>query len=523
MLPNMRVSSGRSRSQQSAFNGLWHNEIVKENHLYDMQNMCGDIAPAIQPRMGRTLVRTIEKPNGLFVKDGLCWVDGTGFYYEGVKKGDVADSEKVFGRLGAYVIIYPDKKYYNTVTDTFGDLGATWTGSAEFTHYTYEATGNAAEVYEGNAIKTTGAAFPFEVGEAVFITGAKKSENNRSAMIREVLDDGKTLVFTNNLFLEDSAQNIKMERKIPDLDWLCENENRLWGCKGDEIFATALGNPFRWNNFDGTAMDSYGVSVGSDGDFTGAYSYGGYPIFFKEDAIHKMYGDKPSNFQAMASATSGLEKGSHKSLAVAGELLFYMTRTGIVSYSGGVPTPVSLALGNADFSNAVAGSDGRRYYVSVQENGSGWVLYVYDTWLGVWHKEDETHALGFAYSGGVLYMLDAKDNGLYKLRDRDSDEGFAWFVETGDFTDADPDRKAAGKLQVRMAIDAGAYVKIFVQYDSDGVWREIKMINGELKKQSVLVPIVPKRCDHFRLRFIGMGQATLYSITRENYHGTEYR
>jgi hypothetical protein len=199
-----------------------------------------------------------------------------------------------------------------------------------------------------------------------------------------------------------------------------------------------------------------------------------------------------------------------------------MTRTGIVSYSGGVPTPVSLALGNADFSNAVAGSDGRRYYVSV-DNGSGWVLYVYDTWLGVWHKEDETHALGFAYSGGVLYMLDAKDNGLYKLRDRDSEEGFAWFVETGDFTDADPDRKAAGKLQVRMAIDAGAYVKIFVQYDSDGVWREIKMINGELKKQSVLVPIVPKRCDHFRLRFVGGGHVKLYSITRENYHGTEYR
>lgn len=522
MLPNIRVNASRSKNQQASFQGLWHNEIVKENHLYDMKNMCGDLTPAISPRMGRTKVRTITKPNGLFVKDGLCWVDGTGFYYNGEVKGTVTDSEKVFGRLGAYVIIYPDKVYYNTYTDEFGALAATWTGSADFVSYTYDAEDEATEVYEGNAIRGE-TAFPFETGEVVFITGADNSENNRSTMIRDVLEDGKLLVFTNNTFVEEADQTLTIERKIPDLDWMCENENRLWGCKGDEIFATALGNPFRWNNFDGTAMDSYGVSVGSDGDFVGAYSYGGYPIFFKEDAIHKMYGDKPSNFQAMASATSGLEAGSHKSIAVAGELLFYMTRTGIVSYSGGVPTPVSFALGQGDFSNAVAGSDGRRYYVSMQDEDGAWALYVYDAWTGCWHKEDDTHALGFAYSDGALYMLDAKDNGLYKLRDKDSDEAFDWFIETGDYTDADPDRKAAGKLQVRLAVDEGASVTIEVQYDSDGVWHKLKTVQGELKKQSLLIPVVPQRCDHFRVRISGAGGAKLYSITRENYHGSEYR
>ena len=109
MLPNIRVNASRSRSQQASFQGLWHNEIVKENHLFDMKNMCGDITPAISPRMGRTLVRTITKPNGLFVKDGLCWVDGTDFYYNGSVKGTVADGEKVFGRLGPYVLIWPDR------------------------------------------------------------------------------------------------------------------------------------------------------------------------------------------------------------------------------------------------------------------------------------------------------------------------------------------------------------------------------------------------------------------------------
>lgn len=523
MLPELRYSVPRSRMQQNALNGLWHNEVVKENHLYDMKNMCGDIMPAICPRMGRTLVRTITKPNGLFVKDGLCWVDGTGFYYEGVKKGTVTDGEKVFGRLGAYVLIWPDKVYYNTYTDTFGKLAASWSGTASFVSYTYEATGEATEVYEGNAIRTTGAAFPFESGEAVFITGASNDDNNRSAIIRDILEDGKLLVFTNNTFVEQSGQSLTIERKIPDLDWMCENENRLWGCKGNEILASALGNPFRWNNFDGTAIDSYGVSVGSDGSFTGAFAYGGYPIFFKEDAIHKMYGDKPSNFQAMASATSGLEAGSHKSLAVAGELLHYMTRTGIVSYSGGVPTPVSFALGLADFKNAVAGSDGRRYYVSMQDEDGEWALYVYDTWAGQWYKEDSTHALGFAYTGGVLYMLDAKDNGLYALRDKNSTETVEWFIETGDYADTDPDKKAAGKLQMRLSAESGARVTVAIQYDSDGVWRTVKTILGAMPNQSMLIPIQPKRCDHFRLRIFGAGRVKLYSITRENYHSTEYR
>jgi hypothetical protein len=271
MLPGIGRHVSRQKSHIEQFYGLDHNFVIRAGALWDMENLTGEFFPLLSPRRGRRLVRTFTKPNGLFVKDKLCWVDGTAFYYDGVKKGTVADSPKRFGRLGTYLLIWPDKVCYNTATDEFKPLEATWTGSAAIGKYTYDAEGEAAEaVYQGNAITTTGTAFPFEAGEAVFLSGCGTESNNRSAVIREIQNSGKTLVFSNNTFTEEAARTLTIQRKIPDMDFFCEVDNRLWGCKGNEIFASALGNPFRWNNYEGLATDSYAVSVGSVGSFTGA-------------------------------------------------------------------------------------------------------------------------------------------------------------------------------------------------------------------------------------------------------------
>ena len=67
--------------------------------LWDMKNLTSDLAPLLSARRPRYLVETLAKPNGLYAKDGLYWVDGTGFYSEGEKKGDVADGRKQFAAL----------------------------------------------------------------------------------------------------------------------------------------------------------------------------------------------------------------------------------------------------------------------------------------------------------------------------------------------------------------------------------------------------------------------------------------
>ena len=319
---------------------------------------------------------------------------------------------------------------------------------------------------------------------------------------------------------------------MPDLDFICENENRLWGCKNDTIYASKLGDIFNWNVYDGVSTDSFTVDVGSTGDFTACASYLGYPCFFKEEHVYKVYGDKPSNFQVMGSASSGVEKGSDRSLAIAGEVMFYLSRAGIVAWSGGIPQNIAAPFGMQRFKNAVAGSDGTKYYVSMQGK-NGYELFVYDTRVKLWHREDDTEVIGWGWNE-ELYFLDSSGRIQISGNARSvpaasvREASVQWMAEWADFygytsysssSSETPEKKTVSKLLIRLELDEGASLKIEMQFDSDGIWQTVKELNAE-KKRSYYLPIIPRRCDHFRIRMSGQGECRLYSLVREVYTGS---
>ena len=45
--------------------------------------------------------------------------------------------------------------------------------------------------------------------------------------------------------------SLTVKRTVPDLLYVCENENRLWGCDKTTIYASKLGDIFNWNVYDG--------------------------------------------------------------------------------------------------------------------------------------------------------------------------------------------------------------------------------------------------------------------------------
>ncbi len=523
-LPEMIYADGIRKFTQTKFKGYNHNAYAGDGEIYDMKNMSSDFYPLLAPRKQRYLYKTLSTPNGLYASDGLYWVNGTGFYADGVKRGTVQNNLKQFVSIGAYIIILPDLCYYNKLTQEFGTLAARWTGSAKLQSGTF-----AGEEAVGNTIFAEGAdwATIFRVGDAVTITGAKvHPENNKTIVIREI--EGDYLRFYENSFVTEKngdAENLGLTRDIPDVQYMCENENRLWACKGDTIYASKLGDPFNWNVFDGLSTDSYAVNVGSAGDFTGCYSYLGYPCFFKEEHVYKVYGDKPSNFQVMGSASMGVETGSHASFAIAGEVLFYLSRTGVVAYTGGIPQSISAPFGTVRYKNAVGGSDGIKYYVSMQDMSGDWTLFVYDTRSNMWHKEDALHVIGFGWNGD-LYFLDASGKLWVNGNARTVPETAAVelpvesMVEFGDFTEDDPNKKGTSKLQMRIELEADARVTVSMQFDTDGQWRDVTTLTTT-KKRSFYLPIIPRRSDHYKLRLVGKGEYRLYSLTRENYIGSE--
>lgn len=531
-LPQVSYADGIKTAKQDEFAGLNHNLGAKDGELWDMRNLCSDYSPLLATRSRRMLYKTLQDPGGLFCWDKLCWVDGTTFYYDGVAKGTVTAGRKTFTALGAYIVIFPDKAYYNTAADEFGNLEATWTGaSLTFTNgKLYE------EDAEANCIQAEGVNWEdyFKAGDAVTIAGCTKhTENNKTPVIREI--DGDKLYFYEYIFTLDGEDGVtpytetgelSVSRTVPDLLFVCENENRLWGCDKTTIYASKLGDIFNWNVYEGLATDSYSVDTGSAGSFTACISFLGYPIFFKEDHIYKVYGSLPSNFEIMGSATLGVADGSGRSLAIAGETLFYLSRAGIMVYSGGIPQPIGSAFGMDRFKNAVGGSDGLKYYVSMT-GPDGELLYVYDTQKGLWHTEDATKARYFARFGGNLFLLNDQGEvwiagNVQNAPESTEEETVTWSAEFGDFTENDPNKKGVSKLQLRMELEEGAEVQVHLKFDG-GEWLKVDEKLCEAKKRSYYLPIVPRRGDHYRLKLEGKGTFRLYSLTREYYSGSELK
>ena len=496
--------------------------------------------------------------------------------------------------MGAYVIILPDKKYINTLDLTdFGNIEASYesTDSVTFTMCgsdgeAYEAkyrgvtepkgddiangdmwldqstTPHSLKVYSSSSgmwvtigttyikIHATGIGKAFEQYDGVSISGLKGVELLDSAtgdaiggtvasQLAEI--DGTFVVWDKGdnfiviIGILDTEQilsnSIKVERKMPAMDFVIESENRLWGChygvanNGEvvnEIYSCKLGDFKNWNCFMGVSTDSYAASCGTDGQFTGAVTHLGYPLFFKENCLHKVYGNYPANYQIQTTACRGVQRGCSDSLAIVNEVLYYKSRNAVCAYDGSLPVEMSTSLGEISYSDAVACGHGNKYYISMKDAEGVYHLFVYDTTKGMWHKEDNTQVDFFCSCRNELYYVEHSSKviktmlGSGKL---DSDP-VEWMAETGVIGHTSPDKKYCSRLTVRMSLDIGTEVAFFAQYDSCGEWEKLFTMRGT-SLRSFAVPVRPKRCDHFRIRIEGEGEAKIYSITKTLEQGSD--
>ena len=328
------------------------------------------------------------------------------------------------------------------------------------------------------------------------------------------------------------TDQITISRKMPHMDFIVESKNRLWGCRYglnrdgevvNEIYASKLGDFKNWNCFMGLSTDSYAASVGTDGVFTGAITHLGYPLFFKETVLHKVYGDYPANIQIQDTACRGVQRGCDRSMAIVNEILYYKSRNGVCSYDGSLPTEMSYVLGEEVYGEAVAGGHGNKYYISMKDLVTeAYNLFVYDSAKGVWHKEDNLRADAFCSCRGELYAIDHDSKKIITMLGSGTPESgdVEWMVETGEIGISSPDMKYISRLTVRMSMNFGSEVRIFAQHDFSDEW-ELLFNMRSVNLRSFSVPIRPKRCDHMRLRIEGEGSAKIYSITKTIEQGSE--
>ena len=382
------------------------------------------------------------------------------------------------------------------------------------------------------SISSDGIGKGFEVGDAVEL---KFTDENIMGKVIVPADEQKYFVLSkveeNSIYFPvvmtqettELSNAVSISRTIPEMDFVIENENRLWGCKYgevdgetiNEIFACKLGDPKNWHHFTNTSIDSYYVNLGADGEFTGAISYAGNPFFFREGCIHRIYGNYPSNYALKTINCHGVEKGSEKGITVMNDVMFYKSSVGVMAYTGATPVNMSEAFGDVHYKNAVAGSVGSKMYFSMEDVDGNSFLFTFDDKTKLWHKEDDLRSVDMATYDNEVYALSddsrlfAMEGGSGKLED-----DFEWYLVSGNMGYYTPFYKHLSRLNIKLSMAIGAKASLSIQYDSDGNWYHITNLSASGKVKSITIPVSPQRCDHFALKIEGKGECKVLSITK---------
>ena len=500
--------------------------------------------------------------------------------------------------FGAYVCIWPDKVFFNTANgNDYGSMERKWPASGssitganialnmcrgDGTDYstTEIATGNDPPENPANGqlwldeggsndelkqwssatgewvevattyvkVTATGIGAGLKGYDVINITGMEAVSGSTGRIVQEIADlNGSRIIYfcgddyivieglINNSQEALKDQEVRADLTIPDLDYVCESNNRLWGCRYglidgqvvNEIKASKLGDFRNWNCYIGISTDSYTASVGTDGPFTGAITQRGYPVFFKEQCIHRVSGQTPATFSVQTTMARGVQRGSWRSLAIVSENIYYKSREAVMVYDGNMPTPVSEKLGDILYSDARAGVLNDKYYISMKDGNEHWHLFNYDTKYGTWYKEDGTQALGFGAADDDLYYIDEEKNTLVTVRgsvgtaEADFDWGAEFSLEGVHYTPEGStdtpmrirNSKYLSMFKIRMYLEPASIMRLWIKYDNDTKYEFMGEWQGK-DIRSLNLPVVPKRCDHLRFKITGKGPAKIYDISR---------
>lgn len=515
-LPLITSSPSKQTMGTSTFLGLNQNLISNEGEWSALKNISDRHYPALASRPNRgALQEQYSNPKGIFYKNGLFHIDGTKAYYKGVEKFDVTDSDKTIVGMGAYVCVFPDGIMYNTYKDTAEYMSAKYVQSGTITF----APLSESSVF--TKITATGIGNTFSKGDNIYISGVTADTisslfNETTKVISEA--DTDYIVVTGVLTETYTVESgITFERKIPQMDFVMENNNRLWGCSSEnhEIYCCKLGDPKNWYNYETEADNAYAVTVGSDGEFTGCVRYSTYMLFFKESTVHVLRGTKPSNFALTEKALTGVRKGCSRSLIVINETLYYVGRDGVYAYDGAIPQKISDNI-IGTITDAVSSTYQSKLYVSCLLDGVR-TLLVYNPRLKTWLIENDENFKFAQYSEGMLYFVD--DNNYLTTIYGDREEDIEWMATTGNLYDGYLNQKHISKIQLNLWLEDGSEVNVAIQYD-DGDWIDKGHIESTANKVYTL-PIIPMRCAKCKLKLSGKGHFKLLALARQVETGSE--
>jgi hypothetical protein len=347
----------------------------------------------------------------------------------------------------------------------------------------------------------------------------KVGEDNGSPyiVVQGILDKGVSVSSSKD-------GSISLARQMPQMDFVVECGNRLWGCyygkneDGEilnEIYASKLGDPRNWSCYMGLSTDSWTVSRGRTAPFTGAAVLNGSPLFFRQDCVEKVYPSASGAHQVQTFDLDGIQEGAARTALVIDEKLYYVSRVGVMVYAGSLPTRISGAFGAWSITGLCAGRYRDRYVLSAIVSDEQMVCD-YDVRSGEWYLREEEWSGVPVECGKELFVQsvgDVSGTANYWIYDGNNSDGIGWSAESGILGYELPEHRYISCIRIRCRLGEGALMRVHVRYD-DGAWQQKAEISGKVGKALTReINVYPLRCDHFQLSLDGSGVCDVVSIS----------
>ncbi|MFR5381767.1 MAG: hypothetical protein ACLTGM_06155 [Oscillospiraceae bacterium] len=401
-----------------AFLGYDHDLKLSDGEFYDMENLTSDCYPLLAPRVRRGTVQALSGVQAICARDRLCWVQNQVLHINGASMEaympsvNIKAGEKQLVSMGAYLCIFPDGIYFNTedysdngymghentvdaaetpisvslcladgqaLTLSFSQAaqpespsnGQYWldtSGSLHTIKQWAEASGqwvSVPTVYVKLAANGIGKGF--KQYDGIEISGLSGNEQlkklNGSQILYGADESSIVIVGLIDQAAEVTSGTVKTARRVPDMDFITECGNRLWGCKYgvadgktvNELYCCKLGDFKNWACYQGVATDSWRVSWGTVGIWTGTATLADSPVFFKEDCFHRVYPSASGAHQVVVQKCAGVQNGSSKSLGGGGRPAVLQVAHGRVRTTGACRRRSAAASARCRGANAAAG------------------------------------------------------------------------------------------------------------------------------------------------------------------------
>lgn len=331
--------------------------------------------------------------------------------------------------------------------------------------------------------------------------------------------------------------NISITRPVPDLDYFTASGNRIYGVRFSQedgqtinsIYVSSAADIFDFS-INTQGYSAWEGTIGETGAFTGIASFGSSVYAFKRDCAVRVAGSG-ANISTHALHVPGVSYGAFRSLAEHEGYLYYKGDAGIYRFNGEYAQLISDAFGDRVYTGGVGAFLGDRYYILLKDTfdtaeADAYTLFKYDAAKGMWCKEALNPPTLMEAFENTLFMCGAKEGNVKVIEathagvqpgdlilNWDEEDDFDWWCQSGTQGYETPDEKHLGRLLVRMRLKPETVVRVMMQYDNETTWETVATIQDAGIRQTV-VPIIPRRCDVYRMRIEGHGECRIYGITK---------